>query len=191
MVLVSMSWLKRLSIAGCIVLMLGCDVVYTTSPIGEKPAVISSEDWEGVWIGVNPGEGFPVGIEVLDEANGEIRVVLIGDGENGDLGLENLEVYLRDWEGWVFCSFKEEEENEHYLWGRLENQKGDLIVIWQPKESKFEALIEEGVLPGTIENGKVIVGDLTPEHLELITTSAEEVLFEWESPALLFYRGGK
>lgn len=36
------------TIGCCVVPMLGCNVVYTSKPIGEKPSVISSEDWKGV-----------------------------------------------------------------------------------------------------------------------------------------------
>ena len=187
-----MSWLKASSIGICVALMLGCDVVYTASPIGEKPAVISSEDWEGVWIDVTSGDGspIPIGIEVQDEANGEIRLVLTENAENGDFERESPRVYLRKWEGWLFCSFKEEEEDQHYAWVRLENQEGEIILIWVPDEGKFEALVKGAVLPGTIENGDVILGELTAEHMELITTSSKGVLFDWENP-MIFLRIGK
>ena len=176
----SMKWLKILSIGSCIVLMLGCNVVYTSKPIGEKPAVISSEDWEGAW---EMPDGLGVKVKVVDEANGEIEY---GPRESEDADRETLKAKLRVWGGWVFFNAQEPEHAERYQWGRIENQDGRVIILWEPDAYRFRVLVEEGILPGTVGNGSIILGDLTAEHMELITTSSEGVLFDWDDPMILF-----
>ena len=190
-----MNWQRLLSTVGCGVLVLtfGSAAVYTSKPIGEKPAVISSEDWEGVWMGRGIVKGLAINIEVLDEDKGVVRAVWIDDLGNGKFKLQDHEVNLTESGEWRFFSLEEKEpeeseRNERYLWGRLQNGDG-LIGIWLPDAAKFEALIEEGILPGTVENGSVILGELTAEHMELITTSEEGVLWEWGKPLILFRTG--
>ena len=180
---ISMNWLKVACMEFCVVLMLGCNVVYTSKPIGEKPVVISSEDWEGIW---RTSDGTSLNVKVVDEANG---VIEYGPWESENEEQEPIEVYLREWGRWEFCNVKDpedEEHAEHYMWGRIGNQGGQVVVIWAPDADRFEELVEEGTLPGTVENGNVILGELNAEHMELITTSAEGVLFLWDEPMILF-----
>ena len=162
--------------------MLGCDVVYTSKPIGEEPVVISSDDWEGIW---RASDGPVLNVKVVDEANG---VIEYSEWESEKEEEEPIKVYLREWGSWEFCNLKgpeDEEHAEHYVWGRIGNQDGRVVIIWWPDADRFRELVEEGILPGTIENGDVILGDLTAEHMELITTSAEGVLFLWDEPTVL------
>lgn len=47
-------------------------------------------------------------------------------------------------------------------------------------------LVEKGALPGIAESdGNVVLGDLTSEHLKLITSSAKGALLDWEEPTVL------
>ena len=192
MVRMTMNWLKLLSVVGCGILALtfGSAAVFTAKPIGEKPAGISSEDWEGVWVGKGIVKGLAIYIEVPDEENGKIRTLWFDDLGNGEFKLQKRQVYLTESAEGTFISMREPaepEQNERYLLGRLRKGEG-LIMIWLPDAPKLEALVEEGILPGTVEHGSVILGELTAEHMELITTSAEGVLFEWESPVGLLLR---
>ena len=198
MVSFSKNWLRLGAIVSCLVLMSGCAYVYIPKPIGERQTDISPNDWEGVWI----SGGFAMNIKVLDKEKGELRVAFLDEGQSGEFELQSYRVHLTRWENWQFISFNEKEDSEHYIWGRLEKREGQ-IIIWWPNDVKFGSAIEEGILPGVTKEryvevslkGPVIVvdvflGDLNAEHMELITTSEKEVLFDWENP-MIFLRIGK
>ena len=55
-----------------------------------------------------------------------------------------------------------------------------MIILWEPDASRFRVLVEEEILPDTVEHGDVILGNLTAKHIEVITTSSEGVLFDWD-----------
>ena len=192
---ITINWLKFASAVGCGILALtfGHAAVYTAKPIGEKPAVVSPEDWEGMWIGRGNANGVAIEIEVVDEDNSVLRAVWIDDLGSGRFELRDHLVYLRESGEWEFFSLEEKEpeeseRSERYLWGCLGKREG-LIGILLPDTAKFRALIEEEILPGAIDDEEVVLGDLTAEHMELITTSAEGVLFDWGEP-LFFLRVG-
>ena len=113
-----MNWLRFLSIVSCVVPISGYAYVYTANPIGEKPTVISAEDWEGMW----GGKGLAIYIEVLDEESGKIRTVWIDDLGDGEFKQQDHQLYLTESGEWRFFSLKgpeEAEDNKRYLWGRF------------------------------------------------------------------------
>ena len=90
---------------------------------------------------------------------------------------------------WIFASIPDKDNLKRYLWGRIK-QDGQQVVVWVPDSEKFQALVEEGKLPGKIEDSDVILGNLTSDHLKLITSETEGVLFEWDEP-IIFRRFSK
>jgi len=42
------------------------------------------------------------------------------------------------------------------------------LYVFFPNEERVKALVEQGELPGRIENGRAILGALTPEHHRLL-----------------------
>ena len=50
-------------------------------------------------------------------------------------------------------------------------------------------MVEEEVLPGKAEERSVVLGELGPEHLEIITSEEYGVLFDWDDPMLLWRVG--
>ena len=72
----------------------------------------------------------------------------------------------------------------HYVWFRVA-MYGDSMLIWPPDASKLGQLVDRGVLPGKTSEGEVALDKLSAEHMKLITSDDEGVLFHWKSPLVL------
>ncbi len=171
----------------------GCAPVYTSKPIGEKPKNLIHEvaEWEGTWIN-SKGEAFQV--KVKDPANGVLQTVGIEEKENKPT-LKEYKIHLRESGKWCFASIKLDEftgekitdekfkDKEFYFWARISKEDRQ-VIFWAPDADKFKELVKNGNLPGKIEGNETYLGDLEPKHMELITSSSNGVLLDWENPAV-------
>jgi hypothetical protein len=49
-------------------------------------------------------------------------------------------------------------------------------------------MVQNGVLPGTVdENGDITLGELSADHIKVITSETRGVLFNWDDP-IVFIR---
>ena len=156
----------------------GCGYVYTTQPVGERPSLIETGDWEGTWI----NEDKFITITVLDETKGLLRLSWI-EKDQGQLKLESSNLHLLESGDWIFASIPDKDNPKQYLWGRIKQDERQ-VVVWVPDLEKFKDLVEEGKLPGRIDNKNVMLGNLTSDHLKLITSETEDILFEWDEPII-------
>lgn len=195
----STTWLAVLSALA----LSACDTVSSPTPLGLEPAAIEAEEWAGRWFNA---EGH-LDLEVVDAANGLLRVRYDDDGEQREMDLQ-----LRSAAGWTFANVTEEdfeeseglasspcspaetprpdipecEEQPHaYLWARVERNT-DAIIAWSPDAEAFVRLVEAGLVPGTVEEDDVTLGPLTAEHYEIITSSDHGVVLDWEHPMVLY-----
>lgn len=190
-------------LAGLTMFLAACDTVTSPMPLGEKPAVIEAGDWEGRWLNA---EGY-LDLTVVDGTNGLLRIAYDDDGTHQEMDIE-----LRTAGEWTFVNFTEEdfEESEGlasspcspvdspkpdlpeceeqpsgYFWGRIRHMD-DTLVAWGPEPAAFVRLVEQGLIPGTVEEGSVVLGPLTSEHYEIITSGAHGVVLDWENPMVLY-----
>jgi hypothetical protein len=149
--------------------------------MGDQPVKLEAEDWEGTWL---QAEGAIVA-KVVDSEKGILKVAGI-ESEDTELKFESVDAYLRTWGDWTFASIKEkpESDNDLYLWGRI-TKSDRQVIIWDPNVEKFKKLVEAGKLPGKVDGDNVILDELKPEHMQIITSGAEGVLFDWENPSAL------
>jgi len=155
--------------------------------VGEKPVQLDAGQWDGDWRG-NDGV---MKIKVKDSEAGILQVAWIEDME-----LQQFDVCLLESGGWQFFNLKDEDEDEEesdgYYWGRI-SKNSNSIFLWDPDIKKFRSLVRDGTLPGEArKSGKdnehesdVVLGELTSEHLELITSEEKGVLFNWDEPMVL------
>lgn len=157
-----------------------CAVVYSTKPVGQNPVMIDAKDWKGTWI--LPGGSMT--IRVADAKKGLLQAAFVEESDD-KLKMEVHDVTLLESGNWIFWSMKDKPEAEgvRYFWGRIKNEKNQMYV-WQPDAEKFKELVKAGKLPGTVEKDNVVLGELTPDHLKLITSEEAGVLFDWASPAV-------
>lgn len=189
------------------VVLTACETVTSPVPVGEQPAQIEAGKWEGRWANA---EGY-LDVTVVDAKNGLVHIDYTDEGECESMSLE-----LRSSGEWLFFNVTEEdfEKSEglasspcspvhtessvdgeddpgkprSFLWGRVLN-KDDSIVAWAPAPEVFVRLVQEGHLPGTVNDGNVVLGPLKPNHYQIITSGSHGVVLDWEQPMVLFRSG--
>ena len=155
---------------------LGCGGVLSTGPVGGEPVAIDEAEWKGTWL----NEEGVVEIRVVGAAEGRLELGWIESGGRGfELHTQPLE--LRRLEDWTIGSAWDEDE-EGYLWLRVARD-GERLLGWLPDDDRFAALVSAGELPGSVEEGLVVLGPLTPEHLRRIRH--DPGLFVWDEPLVL------
>ena len=171
-----MNVVKPFQIVVIACLLAGCSAVYSTQPVGVAPASIKPQEWDGTWIHKDGS----LTLKVLDSEEGVVQVAWI---EN--MKLASHKAYLLESGEWMFGNVKEDENQSQFLWGRIK-KRNNQIIIWTPSVSKIAALVKDGSLPGTVDDGgDVMLGNLTANHLTLITSEDKDVLFEWEDPLVV------
>lgn len=178
--------MNRSFIAGFILLCCGCEAVYSPSPVGDAPKNICHEQdkWEGTWM---TSDGSSLQVKVIDGCQGIIRVGWIEETDKQP-GWEckTAEVFIRDGGGWTFASTKSDNTNETlYVWCRIKND-GKQVAYWPPDVGKFRKLVEEDRIPGSTNKNGITLGMLSSNHLALITSKTNDVLFAWDEPMILF-----
>jgi hypothetical protein len=168
----------------CVVFALcGCTVVASKGPIGEAPVLLNAKDWDGAWF--NPGGGYCT-MKVKNENEGILRVAWIEDDK--EMTYKSRDVFIRKSGNWLFASMKEEDDkdaaNNLYVWAIIKKSQRT-IFIWLPNEERFKKLIETKTLPGEVKESTVVLNELKPEHMKIITTDERSSLFDWEDPLVL------
>ncbi len=171
----------RLTLAGLILLTTcGCSAVYSKRPVGEKPAKIATKDWEGNWL---MSDGVSMKVKVVDADKGILKLFWLDDDTK--VVMKTADVELRESGEWLFASTKAEDKGQTkgYAWGRIKNEDRQ-IILWFPADKIFKGLVKDGVFPGKIDGDDVILEELKPQHLKIITSGERGVLFEWDKPAV-------
>ncbi len=164
----------------------GCENVSSQYLVGQKPHAVKTEEWAGEWSTDCSGEE-TIKIEVLDKDKGIIRATQIKTSPGSSE--ESFDCYLREAGNWIFANAAIKGEADFYP-ARVKNLKGRQIIIWFPDPEKFKPLVfEKKLLPGEWHGRDISLGLLKPEHLELITSGREGVLFKWDEPAVLIRHG--
>ena len=150
-------------------LLSGCfPVLFSEQPLGE-PVVLDPKGWSGEWLLVEGQDYAKATISVVDA---DTIVLSIGDCDP-QLGLSvrehDLRFQLRRYEHWyIIGETTAWEEVPLYRTGFLLHQRGSILEWFAPNEERVKALIEQGALPGRIENDLAVLGTLTPEHYTLL-----------------------
>lgn len=184
-----------------------CDTVTSPVPLGEKPAVLEAEEWEGRWTNA---DGY-LDLVVTDAANGLVRIAYEDVPEDE---CREMELQLRTSGEWTFFSVTEadferseglasspcaptrsatttdvgpagESGSASYLWGRV-RLSDNAIYAWGPDPGVFVRLVNQGHLPGTVDEGNVVLGPLSTEHYEVIISGSQGVVLDWENPLVLY-----
>jgi hypothetical protein len=160
----------------------GCNPVFSKRPVGEKPAKIAAKDWEGNWVA---SDGGSLKVKVIDADKGILKLFWLDDDEKGNPIMKTADVELRESGEWLFASTKAEDKGQTrgYAWGRIKNEERQ-IVLWLPDDKTFKRLVKDGVFPGKLDGDDVILEELKPQHLKIITSAERGVLFGWDKPVV-------
>jgi hypothetical protein len=179
--------MRQFLVTGIAMLLTGCSAVYTPVPIGDKPVDIeaSQDEWNGTWI----CDDAAITATVIDGSNGVLRVGWIEENK-GTLKLETALVMLRSASDCIFANLKmESDTNEtRYIWARIKKTERE-VVYWAPDVDKFAELVQNGTLPGCTGKYEIVLGELSTNHLALITSKTNGILFDWEDPMVLIKSG--
>jgi hypothetical protein len=164
----------------------GCENVSSQYPVGLKPHAIDSEEWAGEWSSDCAGQE-AIRIEVVDKDKGIIRVIDVKSGQESTM--QTYDCYLREAGDWIFANVALKDESDFYP-VRVKNVEGRQIIVWFPDPEKFKPLVfDKKALPGEWRGGNLSLGLLKQEHLELIVSGKEGVLFKWDEPVVLIRHG--
>jgi hypothetical protein len=188
-----------------------CETVTSPVPLGEKPATLDAGQWEGRWANA---DGY-LDLVVTDAANGLVRIAY-DDVEEGECKEMQLQLRTSGEWTFFSVTEEDFERSEglasapcrpvgsgqselesaavapgaepaptRYMWGRV-RLADNAIYAWGPEPKAFVRLVSAGRLPGTVDEGSVVLGPLGAEHYALIISGSEGVVLDWEDPLVLY-----
>ena len=171
-----MAWVFRAVVILLAIVLSACSAVYTTAPVGDTAVQLISEEWQGTWL----GDEVVVVTTVLDREKGLLQVAWIERSMDGAI-LETQQSYIRSSGDFMFASARDKDAEEpRYIWIRVDRSQSKLIT-WAPNLKTFQTMVREGRFPGTVNDDGVMLGELTPQQLEMINTPSSDLL-DWEEP---------
>jgi hypothetical protein len=190
--------------AFAVVVLAGCEAVYTSQPLGDEVVVLDPAEWQGTWLAPD----MVITTTVLDGAAGRLQAAWIERGTAGAT-LEIAEGSIRASGDWTFANILDETEEPpgeaqggeggqgeseagaaadvvpaapRYVWLRVEKGESHL-TLWSPNVEQFKILVGDGRLPGRVTDDGVELGELSPEQLRMINDPASNLL-NWADPAV-------
>lgn len=157
----------------------GCDAVYAPQPLGNTAVQLNIEEWQGTWLAPE----MVVITTVLDKDKGRLQAAWMERDTDG-VELKVLNGSIRASGDIMFTNSPDDNPDgeRRYLWMVVDKSE-DYFTVWAPNLEQFKAMIAEGKLPGEEIEGGVLLGELKPEHLEMIVDPTTNLL-EWKNPAV-------
>ncbi len=167
-----------------ILLLVGCDAVFTPAPLGNTVVQLEPEEWQGTWLAPD----MVVITTVLDKDKGRLQAAWVERGKDG-ASLEVVESLIRTSGDMMFANIRDDNENgePRYVWLSLDKDENH-FTVWSPNLEQFRLAIADGSLPGKETDDGVVLGELEPKHLEMIIDPATGLL-NWKDPGV-FVRVG-
>lgn len=190
-----MKTLFRVLLPCCFLLLTACESVFVERPLGDEVVVLDQPLWQGQW---SNGE-FVITTSIIDVESGILQAAWIERGEKG-AELEMVTGYVRKTGDLIYLNLPNYDDDEagsenpkppakpSYHWARLVVDEHQ-ARLWWPNQERFREAVSSGKLPGTVKDDQdVLLGELKPEHLDLIN-SPEANLLNWTEP-MVFVRIG-
>jgi hypothetical protein len=164
-----------------------CASVVSKTVIGDKPAKLKVEDWEGTWM--SPDKHV-VHIRAKDTEDGVLEVAWVEE-KNKHFVLESHEMILREHGDWLWANMKEGDGGT-YFFGRVTKPKDDQILGWSASAPGFVEAIHASKIKGELmknpdgkESGSVLLEGLGEAELKAIEQGEIKGLFLWDHPLVL------
>lgn len=162
-----------------------CSVVRVNQPVGTKPVTLDPAEWNGTWI----ADGDVVQVTAHESKKGILNLTWIETDEKENKPVAfSMPAHIRATrEGWTYASIldpdgvKDAKGNSSHWWGRIE-KLDDRILLWAPVPSKFADAVQEGKLPGKVDDDDVWLSNLKRKHLKFMEDENSPVLFAWDKP---------
>jgi hypothetical protein len=172
----------------CLLALAGC-LMEVQEPVGEKPASINAQEWEGTW--------------VSNDRDADTRVLKLFNPSQGILIMKTKKLnpkkkqeetetswlYLRQSGDVLFASWREVGTSTFFWGGKIENRamedRGRVLLLWLPNLKKIADLIKLGLLPGRLKGEWPILGALLPKHYQVMRDKEQEIFFKGNNPIVL------
>jgi len=153
----------------------GCfnwSVLYSEQPLGEQVAVFEADEWDGAWLD-QKGEVASYDVSPTDTA----VLLMTSRGPDRTIGplwdckrVRDTEhpIPFRQTGRWYFPVLKLKDEDGLYGLLFAMFRHGDTLLVYEPDLSQVRKLIEDGALPGRVENERVILEPLASEHYKVL-----------------------
>lgn len=180
----------------------GCEAVFTQQPMGDEAVNLDPAIWQGTWL----SDEVIMLTTVLDRRNGQLEAAWVERGSDGakfesvvgtvrlsgEITYLNMEHMPENKDDAVADSDEGTQagarEMPEYFWARIEND-GRRAILWWPDVEQIRAAVDDGRLPGVIrQDNDVVLGRLEPAHLDRINSPASNLL-QWQRP-VTFIRVG-
>lgn len=166
----------------CLLTLYGC-LLESQEPVGEAPASINPQEWEGTWLSLEKKTDTLV-LQVVDAPRGILlmKTRTWSEEKRREVVSPYSEVYLRRTGNRLFASWKAVGATT-FTWGKIGNwaleDGGRVLLVWLPDEREISRLIKRGELPGRLEGerGKEwpILGALLPKHYRVMRDREKEI----------------
>ena len=182
----------------CLLTLIGC-LLPSQGPVGETPASINPQEWEGTWV----SNDSDVGTRILQNFNPSQGIFIMKtetlNPQNKQKETETSWLYLRQSGDWIFASWREVGDSTFTWGGRVENlareDKGRVLILWLPDGREIVRLIKRGELPGRLvgEKGKEspILGPLSPRHYQVMRDNEKRIFYAKENKPIVLVRLAK
>jgi hypothetical protein len=180
-------WVPSLLLLLTSILLSSCASVASKTVIGDKPAKLKAEDWEGTWM--SPDKHV-VHIRAKDTEDGVLEVAWVEE-KNKHFVLESHEMILREHGDWLWANMKEGDDGT-YFFGRVTKPKDDQILGWSASAPGFVEAVRSAQIKGELmkkpdgtESGSVLLEGLGEADLKAIQQGEIKGVFVWDHPLVL------
>ena len=167
--------------------LVSCASVVSKKPIGETPAELKPEAWQGTWM---TPDKHVVHLRVKDAAKGILEAAWVEE-KNEKFVMESHELLVRKHGEWLWANMHEGDDGT-YLFGRITEPDDDQILSWGANPPGFADAVRSGKLKGELmknpegkESGSVLLEGLSDADMQAIERGDFKGAFNWEHPLVL------
>jgi hypothetical protein len=173
----------------CLLTLIGC-VIDSQEPVGETPASLNPQEWEGTWVSNDSDAGTRV-LKIFNPPQGILimKTKKWNEKKQQEEDFETFWLYLRQSGDMLFASWRELGTSTFIWGGRIENRamedRGRVLLLWLPNPGKIARLVRGGELPGRLKGEWPILGPLLPKHYQVMRDNEQEIFFKGNKPLVL------
>lgn len=171
------------------VMLSGCSATVSRRIVGDTPARLDPEKWNGSWGQTGVGS---IVMRVKDAEAGVVEFAAL-ELEADEITVHRGELHVRQANGWLWASGREQGEDEFWI-ARI-SDPGKELIAWRFDPRVMRRLVQDGTITGRItknaegkETGDVSIDGLSDADLAKIRDGTWGEVFNWGEPVLVLQR---
>ncbi|MFZ4764886.1 MAG: hypothetical protein ACOYMN_08010 [Roseimicrobium sp.] len=173
-------------LAPCLLALASCANVVSKKAVGDTPAELKAEDWEGTWM---TPDKHVVHLRVKDAAKGELEAAWVEEKDEKFV-METHELLIRKHGEWLWANMQG--DDGMFLFGRITEADDDRILAWGAHPPGFAEAVRSGKFRGELlknadgkETGSVRLEALSDADLQALERGEIKDAFAWDHPLVL------